>query len=88
MEAIFFGKIRGLRQYRSMNKLTTVSEAIDHLKRLVNWAESSVKQKRLDFNMVSASEHAFYREALDLVNAAIARGELTKEDFKHRLGLD
>lgn len=71
-----------------MNNISSVSEAIDHLKRLVNWAESSVKQKRLDFNMVSAAEHDFYRGALELVNQAIARGELTKEDFKHRLGLD
>lgn len=71
-----------------MKKINSVSEAIEHLSRLVNWAESSVKQKRLDFNMVSAAEHEFYREALDFVNAAIQRGELTKEDFKHRLGLD
>lgn len=71
-----------------MKKINNVQEAIQHLTRLVNWAESSVKQKRLDFNMVSVSEHPFYQEALDMVNQAIAKGELTKDEFKHRLGLD
>lgn len=71
-----------------MKKINDVQEAMGHLTRLVNWAESSVKQKRIDFNMVSVSEHPFYQQALDMVNQAIARGELTKDEFKHRLGLD
>jgi hypothetical protein len=71
-----------------MKKINNVQEAIQHLTRLVNWAESSVKQKRLDFNMVSVSEHAFYQQALKMVNDAIEKGELTKDDFKNKVGID
>jgi hypothetical protein len=71
-----------------MKKIENIDQAIQHLTKLVNWAEASVKQKRIDFNMVAASERAFYEEALNLVSQAIAKGEITKDELNRRLGID
>jgi hypothetical protein len=70
-----------------MKKLETTEDAIHHLTKLVNWTEASVKQKRLDLNMVSASDREFYEKALSIVTEAIKKGELTKDVFYHKVGL-
>jgi hypothetical protein len=70
-----------------MKKLETTEDAIHHLTKLVNWTEASVKQKRLDLNMVSASDREFYEKALSIVTEAIKNGELTKDVFYHKVGL-
>jgi hypothetical protein len=71
-----------------MKTFTSLNEAVDHLSKIVNWAESSVKQKRLDFNMVTASEQPSYEAALQYVAQAIKRGEITREEFNRRLEID
>lgn len=71
-----------------MKTFNSLNEAIDHLSKIVNWAESSVKQKRLDLNMVTASEQPSYEQALAFVAAAIKRGEITREEFNRRLEID
>lgn len=71
-----------------MKTFNSLNEAIDHLSKIVNWAESSVKQKRLDFNMVTASEQPSYEAALQFVADAIKRGEITREEFNRRLEID
>ena len=70
-----------------MKKLETLEDAFLHLSTIVNWSEASVKQKRLDLNMVTASERDFYLKALAMVNAAIQNKEISRDDFNRRLGL-
>ncbi len=71
-----------------MKTFSSLDEAIIHLSKIVNWAESSVKQKRIDLNMVTASEQPSYEAALEFVVAAMKRGEITREDFNRRLEID
>jgi len=71
-----------------MKTFTSLNEAVDHLSKIVNWAESSVKQKRLDFNMDTASEQPSYEAALQFVAQAINRGEITRDEFNRRLEID
>jgi hypothetical protein len=70
-----------------MKTFSSLNQAIDHLSKIVNWAESSVKQKRLDFNMVTASEQPSYEDALSYIAEAIKRGEITREEFNRRLDI-
>lgn len=71
-----------------MNKIKSIDEAITSLTKLVGWAESSFNIKRLDFNRVAASERAHYEEAMKMVTDAIKKGELTRDEFERRVGLD
>lgn len=71
-----------------MKTFNSPDHAIEFLSKIVNWAESSVKQKRLDFNMVKASEQPDYERALEFIAQAIKKGEITREEFNRRLGID
>ncbi len=71
-----------------MNKPQSIDEAITLLTKLVGWAESSFNIKRLDFNRVAASERSLYEEAMKMVTDAIKKGELTRDEFERRVGLE
>ena len=70
------------------NSKLSIEEAIRELNRLVGWAESSTEIKRLDFNRVPAAERAHYEEALRVVTEAIKAGQLTRDEFIRKVGID
>lgn len=44
-------------------------------------------QKHIDFSLVNANERDKYQKAMMVVNFAVTKGELTKEELQHKLGL-
>jgi len=63
-----------------------LEEAIDLLKNAVK--ESHIdNQKHIDLSLVDAQERLVYEKALMFCQAYVARGEITDEELKGRLGL-
>jgi uncharacterized membrane protein YfbV (UPF0208 family) len=71
-----------------MSEITNLSEAIQMLNRVVWWAESSTDIKRIDFNLVAASERPRYEAAMQVVSKAIKNGEITRDEFMRRVGIE
>ena len=64
-----------------------IEEAIKLLRQLVK--ESAVPgQKHLDFGQVPTNRKTVYEKAMGKVNELIRNGELSKEDFCSRVGLN
>lgn len=71
-----------------MKNIESIDHAIALLTTIVNWAESSLKIKRLDFNLVKAQDRELYEAALAYAHRAIKAGEISQDEFKRRLGID
>lgn len=63
-----------------------LDEAIKMLRNAVKDSHLE-NQKHIDLSLVDASERAEYEKALMYCQASVARGELTDEELKNRLGL-
>ncbi|MCR9206105.1 MAG: hypothetical protein NXH75_16090 [Halobacteriovoraceae bacterium] len=63
-----------------------LNKAIEMLRNAVKDSHLN-NQKHIDLSLVDASERADYEKALMYCQASVARGELTDEELKSRLGL-
>lgn len=64
-----------------------LKEAIELLRTIVNYS-AVPGQKRVNMELVSASERPRFQEALKVANQAVKDGELTQAELQSQLGLD
>lgn len=64
-----------------------LEEAIKLLKRAVKYP-GTIDQKHIDLTIIPVEEHAKFEQAMQVSQASIKEGKMSREEFNRRVGLN